>query len=360
MPHGAAHQRAARALRAALLEIQPDITVEVLDALSACTPWFRAYYNSYEIPLRFWPGFWGWIERFQHQSQSTAPHWLYRRGGRPLFRFISDFGPDVVVATEVGMCELASLHKRSDGAKYRLAGLELMDFNRAWVQPEVDLFLCTHPDLAAELVGAGAPAAKVVTTGQPIDPVFSRLPDRQQARARLGLAGNDPIILILFGGAGFGKPHLILNELRKLRPSPQLVVIAGRNARVEQEARALARHSPRSRVLGWVDNMHEWMVAADLMVSKPGGGTLNEGFACGLPMLATHPLPGNEERICRWIEKWGCGIWIKGEADLAPALERLLERPQELQTLRAQALSLARPRAAYAAAEAILNLGRAG
>jgi UDP-N-acetylglucosamine:LPS N-acetylglucosamine transferase len=96
------------------------------------------------------------------------------------------------------------------------------------------------------------------------------------------------------------------------------------------------------------------------MVSKPGGGTLNEGFACGLPMLATHPLPGNEERICRWIEKWGCGIWIKGEADLAPALERLLERPQELQTLRAQALSLARPRAAYAAAEAILNLGRAG
>ena len=357
LPHGAAHQRASKALRAALLEIQPGIAVEVVDALGRCTPWFRAYYNSYLIPLRYWPSLWGWIESVQHQSPSTGPGWLYRWGARPLFRFIRDFDPDVVVATEVGLCELASMHKRTSTARFRLAGLELMDFNQAWVQPEVDLYLCTHQDLAAELATAGAPASKIVTTGQPLDPIFCRLPEREGVRARLGVDSDSPLLLILFGGAGFGRPRLILSELTKLRHTLQVVVITGRNMRMEKEARALCQGIPRSKVLGWVDNMHEWMVAADLMVGKPGGATLAEGFACGLPMLAVDPLPGNEQRTCQWIEKWGSGVWIKSPAELAPTIGRLLARREELDSLRARARALARPRAAYDAAEAILKLG---
>jgi processive 1,2-diacylglycerol beta-glucosyltransferase len=343
-------------LRAALKEVQPGIAVEVVDTLSHCAGWFRAYYNSYQIPLRYWPRLWGWIENVQHQSPSTGPSWLYRPGAQPLFRFINDFAPDVVVATEVGLCEIACLHKRSGQARYRLAGLELMDFNQAWVQPEVDLYLCTHQDLAAELASAGAPLSKIVTSGQPIDPVFSRLPERESVRARLGLAGDSPALLVLFGGAGFGNPGLILSELGKLDRAVQVVVITGRNGRMEKEARARCEGIPRSRVLGWVDNMHEWMAAADLMVSKPGGATLAEGFACGLPMLAVAPLPGNEQRTCQWIEKWGGGLWVKSPSELAPTIEQLLARPEELQSLRARARSLARPRAAFEAAEAILKL----
>jgi len=356
LPHGAAHQRASKALRTALLNTRPGIGVEVVDALSRCTPWFRTYYDSYQIPLRYWPSLWGWIESFQYQSSSTGPGWLYRLGAKPLFRFLTDCDPDVIVATEVGLCELASMHKRNSQARYRLAALELMDFNRVWLQPEVDRFLCTHQDYAAELIAAGASSSKVVTTGQPIDPIFSHLPQREGVRARLGLAGDSPVLLILFGGTGFGNPRLILNEIAKVQQALQVVVITGRNSRMEKEARARCQGMPRAKVLGWVENMHEWMLAADLMVSKPGGATLNEGFACSLPMLAIDPLPGNEQRTCQWIEKWGCGVWIKSPADLAPAIERLLSSRDELENLRARARSLARPRAAYDAAEEILKL----
>ena len=356
LPHGAAHQRVSEALRAALLEIQPGITVEVVDALERCVPWFRTYYNSYQIPLRYWPSLWGWIESVQYQSASTGPDWLYRRGAWPLFQFINDFAPDVVVATEVGLCEIASMHKRENQGKFRIAGVMRMDCDRAWVQREVDLFLCTHPDLAGELVAAGAPSFKIVTTGQPIDPIFSRLPEREEVRARLGLPSDSPVLLILFGGAGFGNAGLILREIRRLQRTVQVVVITGRNARMEKGARALCEGIPGSKVLGWVDNMHEWMVAADLMVSKPGAATLNEGFACCLPLLAIDPLPGNEQRTCQWIEKWGSGVWIKSPAELAPTIGRLLARREELDSLRARARALARPRAAYDAAQAILEL----
>ncbi|HMD99359.1 MAG TPA: glycosyltransferase [Terriglobia bacterium] len=362
LSHGAAHRRASSALRQALLAAEPGARVEVIDALEHCTRWFRAYYNSYEIPLRVWPSLWGWIESIQHQSQSTGPGWLYRRGAQPLFRFIQAFDPDIVVATEVGVCELASMLKRRTAARFRLVGVELMDFNQAWVQPEVDLYLCTHEDLGAELAAAGAPREKILCSGQPLDPAFASLPPRQPTRARLGVEPGVPLLLVLFGGTGFGKPRLLVNELRKVRLAQQAwqaVFITGRNPRLEAEVRKLSAGLPRARVLGWVDNIQEWMVAADLMISKPGGATLTEGFACGLPMLAFDPLPGNEQRTCRWIEKWKAGRWIRKAADLAPTVERLLANREELDRLRQRALALARPRAAYDGAAAILKLWRA-
>ena len=358
VPHGASHERASNALRTALLEIQPGLTVEVVNALDHCAKWFRAYYNSYEIPLKYWPSLWGWIESFQDRQGSTSPDWLNRRGAQPLFRFIQTFAPDVVVATEVGMCELVALHKRESGARFRLAGLELMDFHPAWVQPEVDLFLATHEDLAAELVAAGAPVARVLTCGQPIDPAFASPPDQLSARTRLGIEPQTPFILALFGGAGIAKPHRLLKQIKKLEKPYQVVFITGRNRRMETEIQKHVRGLANCRVLGWVDNMHDWMSAADILVSKPGGSTLTEAFACGLPMLAFDPHPGNEERTCAWIEKWGVGHWVKNAEDLAPTLERLLDYPEELAGLRERALLLARPRAAYDAAQAILKLAQ--
>jgi processive 1,2-diacylglycerol beta-glucosyltransferase len=354
--HGAAHQRAADALRQAFADLRPAVRAEVVDTLQHCTPWFRAYYNSYVIPLAIWPGLWRWIESKQHQSQSTGPTWLYRRGAQPLFRYLCEYAPDAVIATEVGTCELAALCKRQTKANFALVGVELMDFNRAWVQPEVDLFLATHVDLAAELVSAGASPARVVTTGQPIHPVFACLPERAAVREKLSVRKDAVQLLLLFGSQGFGTPELILREILKVPHPLNVVMVTGRNRRLAKRLRNHCERLPQVRVLDWVDNMQEWMVASDLMVSKPGGGTLNEGLACGLPMLAFNPLPGNEERTCRWIEKWGAGIWIKKPEDLAPYLTTLLTHREQLDSLRQRVRQLARPHSARDGALAVMKL----
>jgi len=353
---GAAHQRAAKALQKAILELRPEAHVEVIDILKHCTAWFRAYYNSYLIILKLWPGLWRRIENVQHQSTSTSPGWIYQRGARHLFRYVRDFAPDLVIATEVGTCELAALCKRQSKAAFLLAGVELMDFNRAWIQPEVDLFLTTHADLAAELVAVGAPASRVVTTGQPIDPLFASLPDRESARETLGIKQNARQLLVLLGGTGLGDPDRILPQVLKIQHPLEVVIITGRNHRLEAHLRKKFSGFAHVRVLGWVDNIQEWMVASDLMISKPGGGTLTEGFACGLPMLAFNPLPGNEERTCRWIEKWEGGIWIRKPGDLAPTIDSLLADRSKLNALRDKARALARPNAARDGALAVLDL----
>ncbi|HEV2175900.1 MAG TPA: glycosyltransferase [Terriglobia bacterium] len=354
--HGAAHERVAQALRKALAEIRPDVTVDVEDMLAHCTRWFRAYYNSYELPLRYWPALWGWIEGRQHGGSSTGPTWLYRRGARPLWRWIKDRRPDIVVATETGILEIVSLVKREGGAEFRLVGVDGLDVDRAWAQAEVDLYAVAPDPVAAELAAAGVPASKIVPCGMPVDPSFLSLPSRSVARERLKIAGEAPLLLVLFGGAGFGKPREIIRELKKVRRPLQAVFITGKNRRLEDEARSLCQGDSRYRALGWADNMHEWMAAADMVLNKPSGLAIVEAMTCGLPFLALDPLPGNEVRHCGLIERWGVGCWVRRHADLAATLDRLLSNPGELDRMRERARELARPRAACEAAEAILQL----
>lgn len=357
--HGASHRRAAEALKRALFSLDPSLTVQVADALKRSARWFRAYYASYLIPLRYFPGLWRRIERRQQQSPSTNPAWLYQLGGRPLFRYIRNFDPDAVVATEVGVAELAALHKRTTRARYLLAGLELMDFNRAWVQPEIDLYPVAHADLGDELIRAGAPAERVLNCGMPIDPVFATPPTRNEARALLGITADIPVVLVLFGGAGFGNADRIFTALSSVKTAFFAVFISGKNAALESRLHRCARNAPQTgpeyKVLGWVENMHEWMAAADLVISKPGGSTLMEAAACGLPFFAFDPLPGNEERTCAWLEKWGAGVWVRDAAALAPAIEHFLLNPAEQSRLRERANLLARPTAAAEIAKAILH-----
>jgi processive 1,2-diacylglycerol beta-glucosyltransferase len=356
MSQGAAHTRAALALQRAFRDLDPPVEAEVVDTLQHCAGWFRAYYDSYVIPLAIWPGLWRWIEGRQHQAESTGPGWLYRRAARPLIRFLREYAPDAVIATEVGACELAALAKRHGNLTFRLVAVELMDFNRGWIQPEVDLFLTTHEDLAAELVSAGANPSRVVTTGQPIDPVFTALSPRATVREKLGVSQDAIQILVTLGSQGFGRPEFIVQEILKVACPLEVVMVTGRSRRVKERVQRFSERLAHVRVLGWVDNMHEWMQASDLMISKPGGGTLNEGFACGLPMLAFNPLPGNEERTCRWIEKSGAGVWIRKPEDLAPTLNSLLSDRVRLDALQLRVRELARPQAAREGALAVLCL----
>jgi processive 1,2-diacylglycerol beta-glucosyltransferase len=136
----------------------------------------------------------------------------------------------------------------------------------------------------------------------------------------------------------------------------QTVWVAGRNASLRRRLeRQLANHD-HSRVLGWTDRMHEWMAAADLLLSKPGSGTLLEAMNSGLPILAFDPLPGIERRACDLIENWQIGRWIKRPEELAETIDDFFTHPEKLQALRTNALRRVFPGAARLAAQTILGL----
>lgn len=354
--HGSTHVRMARALAQALTQLRPNLKVEVIDTLAHCAGWFRAYYNSYEIPLRYWPALWDFIESRQYHGDTTGPWWLYRWGARPLFRFIDAFAPDVVAATEVGLGEMAVLHKREFKAQYFLVGMGTFVFEKPWAQPEVDLFLSFPDGVSGQLRGLGVPPEKIVECGVLVDPAFGSSPDRPAVRARLGLQRDLPVLLVNFGGSGKAKPKRVVSILHKIRRPFQVVFMARRDERLREELLRLSAGMPHARVLAWVDNLHEWMAAADLLLSRAGGGIVAESMNSGLPILVFDAPPGNERRICELIEKrWHTGYWLEHPGDIANRLDNLFTEREELGRLRANAWQRSHPNASRDGALAILH-----
>lgn len=357
VPHGKAHEQLAITLKKALEKIRPDVITEAVNALDHCSQWFRAYYNSYQLPLKYWPEFWEWVEGYQHTHTSTGPAWLYRRAAKQLAPLFRSVRPKVVVATEVGMCELAALTKRHERMNFSLAAVPTgIDTDRPWIQPEVNLHVVEPHQAAPFLRAQGVPNSRILACGVPVDPCFGSVTNRHAVCESLGLTPALPLLLILFGGSGIGKPLRIIEGLKNVQTRFQAVWIAGTNQGLRQQLeRQLANHD-HSRVIGWTDRMHEWMAAADLLLSKPGSGTLLEAMNSGLPVLAFDPLPGIERRACDLIEAWQIGRWIKRPEKLAETIDDFLSHPEKLQRLRANALNRVRPGTARTAAQAILGL----
>jgi len=62
--------------------------------------------------------------------------------------------------------------------------------------------------------------------------------------------------------------------------------------------------------LGFVTKMAEYMVAADILVSKAGPGTIAEAASLSLPVMLTSFLPGQEEGNVDFVVNGGFGAFI--------------------------------------------------
>lgn len=113
--------------------------------------------------------------------------------------------------------------------------------------------------------------------------------DRGALRKQFGLAKNT--ILVSIGGTDAGE-YLIEKAIeahRKVQSKldSELVVVSGPSLRLPD--------SPEYRNLGFVDNMHELVYAADLVISLAGRSTMDESMAYGTPGIFI-PIKGHFEQ----------------------------------------------------------------
>jgi processive 1,2-diacylglycerol beta-glucosyltransferase len=133
-------------------------------------------------------------------------------------------------------------------------------------------------------------------------------------------------------------------------------VVAGRNAELEQACRARAASlSTPVTVFGFVNNMHELMDAADLVVTKPGGLTTNEVLAKGKPMALVAPIPGQEQRNCDYLLEEGAAVRLHDVTDAAWHWQHWLAQPERMARMQANAQRIARPHAAHSVAQSALQ-----
>jgi hypothetical protein len=107
--------------------------------------------------------------------------------------------------------------------------------------------------------------------------------------------------------------------------------------------------------LGFVSNMAEYMVAADVLVSKAGPGTISEAAALSLPIILTSFLPGQEEGNVEYVVENGFGAYchVSDPIGIAEELCMWLKDEEKLASLSKAAKAKGAPYAARDIAKAI-------
>ena len=357
---GAGHLRAAEAVEMALRELDPSAVVQNVDVLDFTNAAFRQVYGRAYLDLvnkapHALGYFYDMLDRkpsAQHKSDRLRLL-VEKLNLRKLLKFLRTETWDVIVNTHFLPAEMiASLRSNGELATPHLTVTTDFETHRLWVNQPCDHYFTATDEGAAYLRHWGVPAGDVTVTGIPVHPAFSRPKDRAECRKKLQLAGDRPVILQLAGGFGVGPIEQLCRGILDVQTPLELLVVAGRNeelkARLEQ-IQAPSRHV--LHVFGFTKQMDEFMAAADLVVSKPGGLTTSEALACGTPMAIVNPIPGQESRNSDYLLENGAAIKINNVGTLAYKLSQLLSEPNRLAQLAANARRIGKPRAAFDVAE---------
>ncbi|MCU1266812.1 MAG: hypothetical protein JWM21_3130 [Acidobacteria bacterium] len=344
--NGAGHIRTAQGIAAAINATQPSLPVMIADVADYMTSVARfTHVSAYLWLVKHAPAAWDRIDRYQKQQTHTSPEWFYRRGCRSIFELARRVRPCALVATEVGCCEIAALMKRDLALDVPLVAInDDFDADRAWVQPEVDLYCFVSEQYGGELVRYGAEPERIAIWGAPLADGFDIPRDHKKERAEvchwLELDPQRPLALIAGGGEGLGRIEAATAALLQADSALQIVVLAGRNERLRSRCERLGRNGAgkRLRVLGWTgpEHMPKLMHAADLMISKLGG-MFNEAIAAALPIVALEPPPGSERVQYQLLEEWQVGCPVHTLGELVATVKGLIAHPERLSTMREHA-----------------------
>jgi processive 1,2-diacylglycerol beta-glucosyltransferase len=362
---GAGHTRAAKAVAAALALETPDARVVVVDALDLARPLFkRVYGKGYLDLVEKAPSLFGYL--FELTDRRPSPRALgdkmrravQRWGVHELSELLTRGGWDAIVNTHFLAPELiAALRRAGKMTAPQLTVVTDYDAHRIWAHQPTDHYCVAGPLAAASLRAHGVAPAAIEITGIPVDPSFSVPLDRDAARRSFGLSGGYPVVVQSAGGHGVGPLEDVYRALLASTVPSEIVVVCGRNEDARKRLTAIrppGRH--RAKIFGFTDRMRELMASADLLVTKPGGLTVSESLACGLPMALINPIPGQEERNADYLLENGVAVKAGSPAALTGKVEDLLSSEARLAEMRRRAKKLGHPRAAFAVARRALEL----
>jgi processive 1,2-diacylglycerol beta-glucosyltransferase len=359
---GAGHLQAAAALEAAWRQMRPRDQVSKLDVLEFAPKLYRkAYVQGYVKLVERAPELWGLI--FDRTDSAAFARRITRLRRRlatlPTARFcreVARFKPQVALCTHYMPLEIMGRLKAGSPAgtgPFTVSVVTDFEAHALWMEPTVDLYCVAAEETKARLVARGAAPDTVAVTGIPVRPQFAIPVDAAAVRKQAGLRDDLPVVLVLSGGFGMGPVAGVLDALNRLKTTVQAVVVCGRNEELRRELATVERRQP-VHVLGFVTNMHEWMAAADLIITKPGGLTSSEALALGKPMVVVNPIPGQESANSDFLLEHGAAIRINRMEDLPFRLGQLLGSAR-LRQMAEAARALGHPESATAVCQRVLS-----
>jgi hypothetical protein len=250
------------------------------------------------------------------------------------------------------------------GVPFLVVLTDFADFPKHfWIEPGLDRVVVGSLEAAAQARALGVEAARVsLVSGMILHPRFYREAGPGlggRVRAELGFGAADFVVCLLFGGKGSPEMAPLAEALLAEDPALRVIAVCGDNPPLyERLAAPAAASGGRLQRLGFTDRVAELMAASDLLVTKPGPGSLAEAFHRRVPVVVTrnvHTIP--QERFnTELVAREGLGLVVSHWREIPPAVAGLVRQPERLAAMRARLAARPQNRAVY---EVLEIVGRA-
>jgi processive 1,2-diacylglycerol beta-glucosyltransferase len=359
---GVGHLSAANAVAAELHRIEPGARTPVVDSYKyAALVVSRIVSDGYLQMVKTIPQMYRYIYNRAERAREVGPlrTWAHQFTASNLRSLILREQPDAVVCTHAFPCGAMAEYKRSFADAPPVVGI-VTDFavHGFWIYDNVDGYVVATDAIRNALTARGVAAEAISVSGIPVRRDFARAGESGDAlRERLDLPRDRRVVLLMGGGLGIAPLERMMRALELIQVPLAAVVVTGRNKRTQRRVMLAAEGvSYPVRALSFVENVYDYMHAADALVTKPGGLSTAEALVAQIPMVLCKPLPGQEERNARILVEAGAAVRTRRLEELPKAIEAVLTDAAKRGRMIEAAQRLARPNAAGAAAAMIARL----
>ena len=387
---GGGHRNAAQAVSQALDRMYPGRFAPVLcDPLSGpgSARLLRWVTGLYGPAIRLAPWLWG---AAYHGCNSRPAMGLLGRtllqlADRPAADAARAHRPVAIVSFHplTGMAAVSAKAQSAPRAAVVTVVTDLATMHAAWRYADADLIITptgadsghrnTHHPSGDTPSGADSGhrnprrprGGRWASAGSPVTHEFWAGPlqpdERAILRRSLGVGENRFLVLLTGGGEGSGGIARRAVAILRRFDDVDVVAVCGHNRRLKRRLdRLAARSGGRLTVTGFTHNMADWLRCCDLVVSKAGPGTIAEATCCGVPLLLTSHLPGQEKGNTEFVTGADAGHHVPGIRRLIAEIDRLRDDRAAVEAMRTASARLGRPAAAAHIAELIADLVQAG
>ena len=325
---GNGHNAIAKALKQKLMQEDEHNIVEVVDILKSYSSkfYFWETRKGYALAIGLLPKIY---DRCYKKCKITAPKNRFKNFAQKasssvccgLLKKIYDFKPDVIYCSHfyaaLAISDLRLCYNIP--SKVIVSSLDYVNSPYWEGATGVDFFTLPHKAFMEENIKNGFKESQLVVTGIPVDEKFYLTQDKKLAKKQLGLDENTFTAIIMFGGGEWDGAFRIFKMLVSSCQNEkiQIIVCNGRNKKsFKKVEQTKVPENIKVVNLGFSNDIHKYMAAADIAVTKAGGVSVTEMINSQVPILITHKVYGQEFFNMEFLVKCGVAAVLKNEQEL--------------------------------------------
>jgi len=329
---GGGHRAAAEAIIEAIhAEYGDAMTTTMVDFLKDYAPLpFNhlpdIYPDLVKVP-ELWGAFFDITDGRPQARFVTSTFWPYVRNA--FRRLVREHHSEVLVSVHPIINSFALKALGAKRPPYITVVTDLVSTHALWYDRRADLILVPTEMARQRALEYTMSPEKVCVVGQPVSIRYSApTGDKRMMREKLGWPQNKPTILLVGGGEGMGPLAETAHAIDQSGLDISLIIVAGRNTKLKAELNDVSWDNP-TFIYGFVQNMPDFMHAADIIVTKAGPGTIAEALIASLPIILYTKLPGQETGNVDFVESEKVGVWAPDPAMVVRTLTRWISYPRE-------------------------------